>query len=78
MKIDTTELYAQRTLVFIEIEPQSNQYRQVLVEAEQYKELTKLISTYKRKTLNNNIEEVEVDLSEQVYTLPDLHDIFEK
>ena len=37
MKVDTHELYTIRTLIFLETEPQSNEYHQVMLDKETFK-----------------------------------------
>lgn len=72
--MDLNELYETRMLVFMETSPQSNKYNQVMLTPEQYKavsgEISTLISVDKE---NPNKEIRELDLSEEVYTLPDLN-----
>lgn len=80
-EIDYSEIYGLRTLVFVEVEPQSNKYHQVLLSPEMYKDLTgsisKVSSTFKlgRNETTDRfvpIEERELKTSEEEYTLPDL------
>lgn len=68
-----TELYERRVLVFMEEEPQSNKYRQIGFTKETYKNLTsslgKVIST------EGEGENREVEMSDELYELPDLQTI---
>lgn len=72
MKIDTHELYTIRTLIFIETEPQSNKYHQVLLDQETFKKVTEAMSTIIK---DGEMQEVNLDVSEETYILPDLQDI---
>lgn len=64
-------IYEQRVLVFIEIEPQSNQFRQVLLDNEQFKKVTTLFGTL-LKTDEKGLEHYEMKESDEIYNLPDL------
>lgn len=68
------ELYSTRMLVFMEEEPQSNKYRQVVLTKEEFLNITKGIGTVIKE--EGNIETVEVRKSEEIYTLPDLREIY--
>ena len=60
-----------RCLVFLETEPQSNLYNQVLLTEETFHEMSKVISgEVVRK--EGDIEVVDTQLSDEVYKLPDL------
>ena len=74
MKIDTHELYTIRTLIFLETEPQSNEYHQVMLDQETFKKVTEVMSTLVKE---GEIQEVNLDLSEETYKLPDLKDIYD-
>lgn len=72
---DLTEIYCLRTLVFLETEPQSNKYNQVLLNSEMFKKMTDIIS---KKIKSGEIEEREIKLSEEIYPLPDLPESYPK
>lgn len=74
MKVDTHELYTIRTLIFLETEPQSNKYHQVMLDQETFKKVTEVMSTLVKE---GEIQEVNLDLSEETYKLPDLQDIYD-
>lgn len=74
MKIDTHELYTIRTLIFLETEPQSNEYHQVMLDQEIFKKVTEVMSTLVKE---GDVQEVKLDLSEEIYKLPDLQDIYD-
>lgn len=74
MKVDTHELYTVRTLIFLETEPQSNEYHQVMLDQETFKKITEVMSTLVK---DGDIQEVNLDLSEETYKLPDLKDIYD-
>lgn len=74
MKVDTHELYTVRTLIFLETEPQSNEYHQVMLDQETFKKITEVMSTLVK---DGDIQEVNLDLSEETYKLPDLQDIYD-
>lgn len=74
MKVDTHELYTIRTLIFLETEPQSNEYHQVMLDQETFKKVTEVMSTLVKE---GEIQEVNLDLSEETYKLPDLKDIYD-
>ena len=69
--INAVDLYEQRMLVFMEEEPQSNKYRQVLLNAEEFKRFSMSIGTVTSEKYGD-IEMVEMKLSDKIYTLPDL------
>lgn len=68
------ELYEQRMLVFIENEPQSNEYEQLIFTQKQYKELTDFISKlYGIEGITmDGLEVIDMKSSEETYILPDL------
>lgn len=70
---DKHELNSLRTLIFLEIEPQSNKYNQLYLNAEQFKQVTKYFGKLEGK--ENDIEEVKIESSTEEYTLPDLKEI---
>ena len=65
------ELYHQRILIFMETEPQSNTYRQVLIDHDKYKLLSGLIGD-KIGMSPLGLEIREVEMSTKTYKLPDL------
>lgn len=75
MQIDKYTLYGTRLLVFLEDAPQSNQYHQVRLTPEQFKRVSDSISNVVAK--NGDDEDVEVEMSINTYTLPDLQEIYE-
>lgn len=68
------ELYIIRTLIFLETEPQSNEYHQVMLDQETFKKVTEVMSTLVK---DGEVQEVNLDLSEETYKLPDLQDIYD-
>lgn len=77
--MDLNELYETRMLVFMETAPQSNKYRQVWLTHEQFKEVSKNISTLVKVDENNPNKEIrEIELSDEVYPLPDLNSVNDK
>lgn len=73
-ELDGDELYEQRLLVFIEIGAQTNKYRQILFNPEEFKKVVMSVGKVVRKD-EDGIEEVEIVESEEIYTLPDLQSI---
>lgn len=78
--IDLGELYTVRVLVFMEKTPQSNEYFQVCLNREQFKEVSSAIS---RKlpdddNLKKGFENCETVISDETYNLPDLQQIYEE
>lgn len=78
MKIDPIDLYGTRLLVFLETEPQSNKYNQVLLNPAQFKAVSNNIGVYLDEECRPGFEVKEVELSDEEYTLPDLQEITEK
>jgi len=77
-EINPIEVYECRILVFMEIEPQSNKYNQVLLSPEKFKVMSDAISKKIPKgnrELRPGIELTEVIISDEEYTLPDLQSI---
>lgn len=68
------ELYGTRLLCFLEEEPQSNNYRQVILNSEQFKNFS--LSLGKVTDQNGNDQTVEFQMSEEIYKLPDLPEIY--
>ncbi len=73
--IDFNELYGIRILVFQEMEPQSNKYCQVFLNEEQFKAMSLTLGKLTGKTVRDGVDEVELQLSTEEYTLPDLRQI---
>ena len=73
--INIQDLYTQRVLVFLETEPQSNIYAQVILNIDQYKKITTNIGRAVKAANKNNIEHYHVELSDEHYPLPDLPDV---
>lgn len=71
--MELKELYTQRTLIFIEEEPQSNKYRQVILTPEEFKRVSDNLGRIASEA--DGIEQIEINLSDEIYTLPDLKDI---
>ena len=69
------ELYSTRLLVFIEEEPQSNQYRQVILNKEQFKKVSDAVITIEKEKDEHGMEMVSFKHSEELYELPDLIEI---
>ncbi len=66
-------LYEQRLLVFLEVEPQSNKYNQILLGREQFKEVSEAISkTFKAVRDKDGMDRMIIASSVEEYTLPDL------
>ena len=68
--LDIEELYTTRLLVFLETEPQSNEYRQVILNKEEFKAFSMSLGKVTEK--NGKDEVVEINLSEDIHSLPDL------
>lgn len=73
MELDHADLYKLRMLLFLEVEPQSNQYAQVILSPEEYKRVSAAFGTIVDK--DGAQEQVKTMCSEETYTLPDLEDI---
>lgn len=76
IQVNPTELYSQRVLIFMETEPQSNTYRQVILDAKKFKAMSDTISVETGRKLAENINEIEIELSDEEYVLPDLKEIY--
>lgn len=74
MRIQSTDLYGTRVLVFMEEEVDTNRYRQVLLTPEEFKRVSDQIGRV-TKQFSDGYQEVELSLSEEVYELPDLKQI---
>jgi hypothetical protein len=79
MKIEDLELHIheQRLLVFLETDPQSGKFNQVLLNDEQFKKVSDAIITSKRtgEDLKKDMEEVKLETSVEEYVLPDLQSV---
>jgi len=74
-QIDKYVLYGIRLLVFLEESPQSNEYRQVVVDPKKFKEISDAVCKVEEK--EGDEELVSIRLSEEIYKLPDLREIHE-
>lgn len=72
---DTSGLYISRLLVFVEESPQSNLYRQVMLNPVQFKKVSDAVVTVEKPQDKDGIEQVSFNQSEELYTLPELQDI---
>lgn len=66
------ELSVSRLLVFLETEPQSNKYRQVILTPEQFKKMSDVICEVVDK--KGDEETVSINMSIGTYLLPDLNE----
>lgn len=71
--IDIQELYSTRLLIFLEDAPQSNNYHQIILNGEEFKTVSLTIGKILSK--NGVMENVQVQMSEETYKLPDLREI---
>lgn len=69
-------LYGVRVLMFMETEPQSNKYRQICLNSEDFAKVSKSYGIVKRLN-EDGIEEVELMLSDEEYELPDLPEVYD-
>jgi hypothetical protein len=67
-------VYSLRMLVFLETGPQTNQYRQVFLDFEEYKRVSFSLGSLVGSIENGTIAS-QVRLSEKEYKLPDLREI---
>jgi hypothetical protein len=67
-----SEIYGLRLLVFMEAEPNSNLYHQVLLSPEEFKKVSLSIGVETGAEVRPGVKEVATTTSEEVYTLPDL------
>lgn len=63
-------------LVFLEEGPQSNQYRQVILDAKKFKAVSDTICGGPVAD-GKDEEEVEIQMTEELYDLPDLPEIYD-
>ncbi len=64
------QLYEMRMLVFLEIAPQSNKYRQVLLSPKEYKKMSFSFGEFKKR--KDSKFDSSVMCSEKIFDLPDL------
>lgn len=69
---DPATLYEKRLLLFLETEPQSNVYNQVLVNSEQLNRISDNIGVVEKSPEKNELYVFNIDLSRKAYLLPDL------
>lgn len=81
-KVDLTDLYTQRLLVFLESGPQSNKYRQMILGPEEFRRVSDVLmevmeATGKTVEVGGRLVEIRnYKLSDETYKLPDtLRDI---
>ncbi len=75
-----TTINEQRLLVFIETTPQSNKYNQILFTPEEFKKISDNIGVILNKSddqIKSGFEMIEINQSEEIYTLPDLQSVYE-
>lgn len=77
MNVDISSLYSPRMLVFLETDPQTNEYHQVLLTKQQYKKVSQHICELITPADVDGIEEVELNTSEETYFLPDIKDVID-
>lgn len=73
-----TALYENRLLIFLEIEPQSNKYNQILLNKDSFKQLSdKMAEIFKAvpDPEREGKEIMQLTVSEEVYSLPDIQSI---
>lgn len=80
LKLDTKELYKIRLVVLLEEEPQSNKYRQVMLNPGEFKKVSDVVHSIGEKEENHNCGNPDCDglqlvLSDRIITLPDIQDI---
>lgn len=68
-----SEIYSTRLLVFLETHPQSNKYNQVLLQPEEFKRVALSLGQLVEQT--GKTQTVELNSSDEIYTLPDLQEI---
>lgn len=71
-----SNLYEQRQLLFIETEPQSNKYRQVLLSPEEFKKVSESFGHLVRT--EGSMEVRSISMSDEIHELPDLQSICEE
>ncbi len=74
--MDETQLYEKRLLVFIETDPQTGEYQQLLLNSREFKKLSDSIGTkVENQEMRDGFEALEIKLSDEKYKLPDLRSI---
>lgn len=76
-KIELGDLYGIRLLIFLEVSPQSNKYHQLYFTQEQFKEISLKVGDVIAPKDERHIETVKLEVSEDVYDLPDLQQVNE-
>jgi len=67
-----TELYETRLIFMVETDPQTNKYRQIILNNEEFKQVSDLLANIFRKKYNTkDNESFEVLEGEEIVTLPD-------
>lgn len=74
MEINSTDIYGTRLLIFLETEPQSNKYNQVILDPEEFKKTAFSLGKVLSKEDNGN-DRVHFNISDEEYDLPDLLEI---
>lgn len=74
-KLNEYDIYGTRLLLFVEIDPQSNTYRQVCLSAEEFKNVS--LAFGKVVSREGNKQEIELQMSEETYDLPDFPEMHE-
>lgn len=71
-ELNYTDLYGLRVLVFMEIEPQSNKYCQVLLSPQMYKNMTATLAHKTGNKLSDGMDEMTIKAGEKEYELDDI------
>jgi len=72
--IDDAGIYETRMLVFMETEPQSNKYRQVLLNKDMFKKVSDTLAS-DVLSREGELEIINMLMSEEEYELPDLQSV---
>lgn len=75
-EINYSDLYGVRVLIFMETEPQSNKYVQVILSPEMFKNMTETICVKTGNVVREGVDETKIKTSEEEYTLPDLPEAY--
>lgn len=70
-QIDTSGIYENRVLIFMETSPQNSKYNQILLTNDQFKQITALLGKPTGEVINE-IETYQIETSVEEYELPDL------
>lgn len=70
IKANLDDLTIMRLLLFLETGPQTNHYQQVILTAEEFKQMSMQLGTV--TATNGTKQDVTIALSDEVYPLPDL------